>query len=102
MWRRFANALMFLTVLRLPVAGKITPVGGRQALCFFPPVGLLLGAAALALAVLLRPVMPPLLLAVWVCAGMTLLTRDFHYGLGNMAWPMAWAAAIPRPGASRS
>jgi len=86
MWRRFANALMFLTVLRLPAAGEFTPVEAARCYAFFPLVGFLLGAAALALAVLLRPVMPPLLLAVWVCAGMTLLTRGFHLdGLADLA-----------------
>lgn len=86
MWRRFTNALMFLTVLRLSTPGEITPVEVARCYALFPLVGLLLGAASLAVAFLLRAVMPPLLLAVLVCACMTLLTRGFHLdGLADLA-----------------
>ncbi len=86
MWRRFAVSLCFLTIFRLPVSGEITVRDSGRSYAFFPVVGLLVGLAACSTAVALRSLMPPLLLAAWVCALTTLLTRGFHLdGLADLA-----------------
>ncbi|MDR3568575.1 MAG: adenosylcobinamide-GDP ribazoletransferase [Syntrophobacteraceae bacterium] len=86
MWRRFAVSLSFLTIFRLPVSGEITPRDSGGSYAAFPIVGFLVGLVAYLFVLALHSVMPPLLLAVWACACMTLVTRGFHLdGLADLA-----------------
>ena len=49
-------------------------------------MGLLVGLITCLMVLLLQALMPPLLLAVWACAFMTLVTRGFHLdGLADLA-----------------
>lgn len=86
MWRKFAVSLSFLTVLRLPVSGEITPSDSGGSYACFPVVGFLVGLTAYLTVLLLHSVMPPILLAAWTCALMALVTRGFHLdGLADLA-----------------
>jgi adenosylcobinamide-GDP ribazoletransferase len=86
MWRQFTVALSFLTIFRLPVSGEISPHDSGRCYAAFPVVGLLVGLMTSLMVLALRAVMPPLLLAAWACACMTLLTRGFHLdGLADSA-----------------
>jgi adenosylcobinamide-GDP ribazoletransferase len=84
----FATALTFLTILRIPCVsspGATSAALGRS-FSFFPVVGCLLGACWLALAYLISPWIPPLLLAVLLTAVMAFLTRALHLdGLADLA-----------------
>ena len=65
--------------------GDIPRDSGR---CYaaFPVVGLLIGLMTSLMVLALQAVMPPLLLAAWACAFMTLITRGFHLdGLADLA-----------------
>jgi adenosylcobinamide-GDP ribazoletransferase len=86
MWRQFTVALSFLTVFRLPVSGEISPHDSGRCYAAFPTVGLLVGLMTSLMVLALQAVMPPLLLAAWACAFMTLITRGFHLdGLADLA-----------------
>jgi adenosylcobinamide-GDP ribazoletransferase len=86
MWRQFSIALSFLTIFRLPGSGEITPGDTAGYYSFFPLIGFLVGLSALSVIFMFQAVMPPLLLAVCVCAGMTLITRGLHLdGLADLA-----------------
>lgn len=86
MWRRFAVALSFLTILRLPVSGEITAADSGGSYACFPAVGFLVGLMAYLTVLLLHSVMPALVLAAWTCVVMTLVTRGFHLdGLADLA-----------------
>ena len=86
MWRRFAVSLSFLTIFRLPVSGEITSRDSGGSYAFFPAVGFLAGLGAYLMVLALHAVMPALLLAVWTCVLMTLVTRGFHLdGLADLA-----------------
>lgn len=88
MWNRFATALSFLTVLRLPYLGNptITSEAMAKSYSLFPLAGLLLGGIAAATAALLSGFMDPLLLACFLAIELTLLTRGLHLdGLADLA-----------------
>ena len=77
MWKSFATAITFLTVIPVPFysPGTVSPTTLARSFSFFPIVGLTLGLCCLAPALLLSPTMPPLLLAVSITAFMAGLTR---------------------------
>jgi adenosylcobinamide-GDP ribazoletransferase len=84
--RRFAVALSFLTIFRLPVSGEITAPDSGGSYAFFPIVGFIVGSVAYLAVRLLHSVMPPALLAAWTCVLTTLVTRGFHLdGLADLA-----------------
>jgi adenosylcobinamide-GDP ribazoletransferase len=87
MFKNFAAALSFLTILRLPVGQAVlSPV--ELAACFacFPPVGAVLGLLYALAAAVCRPVFPTLLLAVTITALAAILTRGLHLdGLADFA-----------------
>jgi adenosylcobinamide-GDP ribazoletransferase len=86
MWRQFAIAMSFLTIIRLPVSGEISPHDSGRCYACFPAVGLLIGLMTYLMVLSLQAVMPPLLLAVWTCAFTTIITRGFHLdGLADLA-----------------
>lgn len=85
-FRRFAVSLSFLTILRLPVSGEITPADFGGSYACFPIVGFLVGLNSWLMVLMLHSVMPPLLLAAWTCVLTTLITRGFHLdGLADLA-----------------
>ncbi|MGC8492176.1 MAG: adenosylcobinamide-GDP ribazoletransferase [Syntrophobacteraceae bacterium] len=85
-FRKFAVSLSFLTILRLPVSGEITPADFGGSYACFPIVGFLVGLMAYSSVLMLHSVMPRLLLAAWTCVLTTLVTRGFHLdGLADLA-----------------
>lgn len=87
MLHRFATALSFLTVFRLPLSdgASFSPPDLARSFSCFPLVGLLLGACTFAAAAALRPVVPPLLLAAFLVTAMAALTRGLHHdGLADL------------------
>ncbi|NSW86881.1 MAG: adenosylcobinamide-GDP ribazoletransferase [Syntrophobacteraceae bacterium] len=98
MWKSFATALTFLTVIPVPFysPGTVSPTTLARSFSFFPIVGLTLGLCCLAPALLLSPTMPPLLLAVSITAFMAGLTRALHLdGLADLA-DAAWGGYCPQ------
>jgi adenosylcobinamide-GDP ribazoletransferase len=87
MWKQFAIAVSFLTLVRLPrtPAEDITPSDLAGSFSWFPVVGLLLGVCLVAVASLLHGA-PPFLLAVLLTALLAILTRGLHLdGLADLA-----------------
>lgn len=88
LWRRtgsdFFAALQFLT--RIPVSSLYEPDSLARAVKFFPVVGLVIGACAALLNVLLAPHLPRLVSALLIVAFLALITGCLHEdGLADAA-----------------
>lgn len=76
--KAFLAALQFLTLCPWPRRAERSADEIGAGAAFFPLVGLILGAVVVAADGLLRPYLPPALLAVVLAALLALLSRGFH------------------------
>jgi adenosylcobinamide-GDP ribazoletransferase len=84
----FALALSFLTIFRVPLypSRSAGPKELAASFAWFPVVGVLLGGIWALLMAVLRPQLPPLLVAVLLVLVMAVLTRGLHLdGLADLA-----------------
>lgn len=83
-WSDFLAAIQFLT--RIPVPARYEPDSLMRAVKFFPVVGLMIGACAALLHMLLAPHLPRLASALLVVAFLVLITGCLHEdGLADAA-----------------
>ena len=88
MWSRFAVALSFLSLLKVPFTPtkRLTQEELAASFSAFPLAGLVMGTLCAVAAWALSRVMPPLLLGACVTAAMAILTRGLHLdGLADFA-----------------
>jgi adenosylcobinamide-GDP ribazoletransferase len=76
--KSFLAALQFLTLFPWPRRAERSADEIAAGAAFFPVIGLILGAVVVFVDWLLRPYLPPMLLAVVLVALLALLSRGFH------------------------
>jgi adenosylcobinamide-GDP ribazoletransferase len=76
--KSFVAALQFLTIFPWPRRAERSGDEIGCGAAFFPLIGLMLGAVLVLVDYLLRPYLPPMLLAVTLVALLALLTRGLH------------------------
>ena len=87
-YHRFAVALSFLTIFRLPKTSsfRLQPADFAGAFPFFPVVGLIIGLLVAGLVALIHSMLPYLVTAFWIVSFMTVITRGLHLdGLADCA-----------------
>lgn len=88
MWKSFAFAFSFLTILPLPFSSSEAhaPSDLPRSFCFFPLVGLLLGACYVCFGYFGIGYVPPFLLSAFITSLSVILTRALHLdGLADLA-----------------
>jgi len=78
MWRSLGLALTFLTVFPFPRGLQATAAELAAAMAWFPLVGALLGGLVWGLAVVLQPLVTPLVASGLLLTALTLSTRGLH------------------------